>query len=169
MLRVTVTHGGRAGDSDLELARLGLRFQEDAASDPLTTAEANALIEELRVYRDADGNGTFEPAVDTLVATVPTLALTDGVQTVGLPDGDPNVRVTFGTPASFFVVAQLTADASEQGPNQFRVVHLGMGPSATHAEDAAADIVLAPIGPSDFQSDIVGRITPVELSGFTVE
>ena len=122
MLRVTVTHGGRAGDSDLELARLGLRFQEDAASDPLSTAEANALVEELRVYRDANGNGTFDPGTDTLVATIPTLALTNGVQTIAFTDGDPNVQVAFGAPATFFVVAQLTANASEQAPNQFRVV-----------------------------------------------
>ena len=65
MLRLTVTHGGRAGDSDLELARLGLRFQENEPTDPLSTAEANALVEELRVYRDANGNGTFDPGSDT--------------------------------------------------------------------------------------------------------
>ena len=48
MLRATVTHLGRAGDGPLELALLGLLFEE-SPGDPLTTAEANALIESLRV------------------------------------------------------------------------------------------------------------------------
>jgi VCBS repeat protein len=165
-LRLTATHGGRAGDSDLELASLGLRFLGD---DALTTAQANALIEELRVYRDANGNGTFDPGTDTLVATVPTLALTNGVQTVPFTDGDPNVRVAQGASAAFFVVVQLTANASEQAPNQFRVVHLATGASPTHAEDASADVGLSTAGPADFTSGLVGPVTPVELTGFTVE
>ena len=61
------------------------------------------------------------------MATIATLALTNGVQTIPFADGDPNVQVPFGTPATFFVVAQLTANASEQAPNQFRVVHLATG------------------------------------------
>jgi hypothetical protein len=166
MLRVTVTHGGRAGDSDLELARLGLRFRAD---DLLTTAQANALVEELRVYRDANGNGTFDLATDTLVTTVPTLALTNGVQTILFADGDPNVQVAFGAPAAFFVVAQLTANASEQAPNQFRVVHLATGASRTVAEDRSSDDVLQTACPADFESRIIGPVVPVELMGFTIE
>jgi hypothetical protein len=165
-LRLTVTHGGRAGDSDLELARLGLRFR---AADLLTSTEANALVEELRVYRDGNGNGTFDPGTDTLVTTVATLALTNGVQTIPFADGDPNVRVAFGAPAAFFVVVQLTANASEQVPNQFRIAHLATGPSATLAEDASADLPLRAACPADFESRIIGPVVPVELMGFTVE
>ena len=167
ILRVTVTHGGRAGDSDLELARLGLLFEEEPG-DPLTSAEANALVEELRIYRDANGNGIFEPGVDTLVASVPTLALTAGVQTVTFPDGDPNVQVAFGTPRAFFVVAQLTGNANQQVPHQFRVTHLATGPSATRAEDRNADIPLTIGCPSDFPSRLIIAV-PVELMDFTIE
>jgi hypothetical protein len=167
ILRLTVTHGGRAGDSDLELARLGLLFEEDLG-DRLTSAEANALVEELRIYRDADGNGTFEPGTDTLVATVPTIALTNGVQTVTFADGDPNVQVAFGTPRTYFVVAQLTGNASQQVPHQFRLTHLATGPSATQAEDRSNDIPLTIACPADFPSRLI-IATPVELIGFTVE
>ena len=167
ILRLTVTHGGRAGDSDLELARLGLLFEEEPG-DPLTSAEANALVEELRVYRDANGNGTFEPGIDTLVATVPTLALTAGVQTLTFSDGDPNVQVAFGSPRTFFVVAQLTGNANQQVPHQFRATHLATGPSATRAEDRNADIPLMIACPADFPSRLIVAV-PVELIDFTIE
>jgi len=166
ILRVTVTHGGRVGDSDAELARLGLLFEE-GPGDPLTTAEANALVEELRVHRDIDGNGTFDPGTDVLVATVPTL--TGGVQTVTLPDGDPNLQVALGAPRSFFVVVQLTANASQQAPNQFRVTHLGIGPSATQAEDRSADFPLSTACPADVTTVMIGPVVPVELMRFTIE
>ena len=167
MLRIDATHLGRAGDSPAELASLGLLFEE-AAGDPLTSAEANALIENLLVYRDANGNGTFDPGVDVLVATVPTLALTNGIQTVTFADGDPNVQVALGTPRTYFVVTELTAIASGQVPNQFRVTHLGTGPSASAAEDRTYDIRLRLACPTDVPSGI-RIITPVELIGFTVE
>lgn len=168
IFRLTVTHAGRAGDANLELARIGLLLEEDLG-DPLSTAEANALIAELRVYRDTNGNGTFDPGTDTLITTVPNLALTAGVQTIALPDGDPNLQVAFGTPQTYFVVAQLTGTASQQAPNQFRVTHLAIGPSATQAEHAPSDTPLAVACPADFASRVIGPVTPVELMGFTVE
>jgi len=79
------------------------------------------------------------------------------------------VRVAQGTSAAFFLVVQLTANASEQAPNQFRVVHLATGASPTRAEDASADVGLSAAGPADFTSGLVGPVTPVELTGFTIE
>jgi uncharacterized membrane protein (DUF2068 family) len=168
MLTVVATHNGRAGDGDLELARLGLLFEE-APGDPLTSAEANAVIESLQIYRDANGSGSFEPATDVLVTQVLTLALVNGVQTVTFTDGDPGVQVAFGTPRTYFVVTQLTSNASQQTPNQFRVTHLGLGPSASAAEDRTYDIPLRPACPADVSSSVLGPITPVELLGFDVE
>jgi hypothetical protein len=167
MLRVVATHRGRAGDGSLELASLGLLFEE-AAGDPLTSAEANAVIESLRVYRDVNGSGVFEPGTDVLVADVPTLALAAGVQTVPFTDGDANVEIAFGAPRTYFVVVALTSDASTQTPNTFRMTLLGLGPSASRAEDRTYDIPLAPACPADVASAFMGA-TPVTLTGFTVE
>jgi hypothetical protein len=168
MLRLTVTHGGRSGDSDAELARIGLLFEE-GPGDPLTSLEANLLVEELRVYRDSNGNAAFDPGIDTLVTTVPTLALTAGVHTIVLPDGDPNLQVALGAPRTFFVVAQITANADQQVPNQFRVTHLALGPSATQAEDRAADTPLTTACPADVTTVMIGPVVPVELTRFTIE
>jgi FG-GAP-like repeat len=153
-LRLDAAHLGRTGDHQLELASLGLLF-EQAPGAPLTTSEANALVESLRVYRDENGNGAFDPAADTLVVSLPTLFLAGGVQTLLLPDGDPTVEVSPGAPRTFFVVAELTPNASQQAPNHFRVTHLGLGPLASTAEDRDFDFPLRPACPADFASGIV--------------
>ena len=168
MLRVFATHLGRVGDGDLELARFGVRVEE-GPGDPYTTAEANAVIEALRVYRDANGNGVFDLGTDVQVAIVDQLALTGGAQAIAFADGDPGVQVAPGPSRTYFVIAELTADASEHAPNNFRLVHLGVGPFAGAAEDRAHDIPLRPACPTDMPSSVVVPITPVELSGFEVE
>ena len=167
MLRATVRHLGRGGDGPLELASLGLRFEE-SPGDPLTTAEANALVESLRVYRDANGNGVFEPATDVLVTTIGTLALTAGVQVVPFTDGDANVQVALGSPRDYFVVVELTANASGQVPNQLMVTLLQEGPSASRLEDATFDVPLRLACPADVSSAIKQAV-PVELMRFEIE
>jgi hypothetical protein len=167
MLRAVATHLGRAGDGSLELATLGIKF-EQAAGNPLTNAEANALIESLRIYQDSNGSGVFEPGADVQVLTVPTLALVGGVLLVPLDDGDPGVQVGFGTPRTYFVVTELTANASTQSPNLFRVRLLGLGPWASTAEDRTYDIALEPACPADVASSVMGAI-PVTLMRFSVE
>ncbi len=168
LLRLDLRHLGRTGDSDLELVSLGLLFEE-GPGDPLTTAEANLLIEGLRVYRDANGNGVFEPGVDALVSTLGTLALVAGVQTLSFTDADPQVQVPAGASRTFFAVAELTADASTQVPAQFRVTHLATGAAASRVEDGAYDLALSLACPVDVASATVGPITPVELQRFSIE
>lgn len=166
LLRVVAAHLGRAGDHDAELASLGLLLEE-STGDPLTTAEANALIASLRIYRDANGDGVFDPG-DALVANVTDLVLTAGVQRVAFADGDAGVQLALGTPRTYFVVVELTGDANQQTPHQLRVTHLGLGPSASVAEDRAFDIPLVPACPADVSSSIKQAV-PVELMGFSVE
>jgi hypothetical protein len=146
VLRIVAAHRGRVGDTDAELTTFELLFEE-SAGDPLTTAEANRLIESLHVYRD-DASGTFEAGADTLVATVDTLSLAGGAQTITFTDGDPKARLTWGAPLTTFAVVELTHDASSQTPNQFRVTHVtdlsgstGLDTTST-AEDRDHDIPL---------------------------
>ncbi len=122
LLKIDATHRGRTGDTDVELVTFDLLFEE-TAGDPLLSAEANALIANLHIYLD-DGSGVFEALSDTLVTTVGSLSLTAGVQTVSFIDNDPNVEVVFGTSRTYFVVAEMTANASSQVPTIFRMTHL---------------------------------------------
>jgi len=135
LLEIVMTHRGRTGDNDEELATLALLFEE-APGDPLSSAEANALIDTLAVYRDT-GSGVFEAGSDTLVASVDSLSLTDGMQRLILPDGHVGAQVVHGTPGTFFAVVTLTSDARSQTPYRFQVTHL-TEPSST-AEDRATD------------------------------
>ncbi|MCP4664934.1 MAG: DUF11 domain-containing protein, partial [Deltaproteobacteria bacterium] len=142
LLAIAATHRGRGGDHDLELVTFELVFQK-AAGDPLSSAEANAVIENLFIYRDdplgADP-GNFDPA-DPLVSTIATLTVSgSGLQVVSFIDGDPNLQVAFGTPRSYFAAVELTATAAAQVPNSFRITHLTETTSA--GEDRDFDIPL---------------------------
>jgi hypothetical protein len=139
MLRIVASHRGRDGDADEELATLDLLLEE-SAGDPLTSMEANALIENLRIHVD-DGSGVFESASDPLVIAVGTLSLSAGQQTITFNDGDQSLRVVHGTQRTYFVVAELTSNAHGQSPNSFRVTHITEESST--AEDRDHDIPLS--------------------------
>jgi hypothetical protein len=139
VLKITMAHRGRTGDTDAELATLELLFEE-SPGDPLTSNEANAVIDKLHVYLD-NGSETFESTLDTLVTTLDTLSLTNGKQTVTFTDGDPKVQVTCCTPRTYFVAPELALDAYFQSPNQFQLTHVTEGSST--AEDQANDLPLS--------------------------
>jgi hypothetical protein len=155
VLRIDAIHRGRAGDSDAEIVSLELRF-EDGASTPLTSIQANDLVNTLSVRLD-DGDGVFQLLADVAVGpTIGTLALTGGVQTVAFSDGDPNVAIAHGTPRSYFVVLDLAADASAQTPSQLEVFHVVS--SSSTAEDAASDLPLVLEGADDVSTGSVAAL-----------
>ena len=142
LLRVTVGHNGRSGDNAVELSSFALMLEENPG-DPLTTAEANGLIDSVAVYLD-DGSGVFEAANDTQVAITDTLTLVNGQFSLTFADGDANVQVAHGTTRDYFVVTALTAVATNQSPNSFYLTHLTAPNNSliSTAEDADFDIPL---------------------------
>ena len=92
------------------------------------------------------------------MASVGTLSLTAGKQTLTLPDSDAGAQVVFGTPGTFFAAVTLTSDAQSQTPHWFRVTH-GTESSST-AEDRAADIPLVLEYAPDVSSRIVLAASP---------
>ena len=124
---ITVTHKGRSTDPDIYLVSFDLLFEVTAGS-PLTTVQANSLIEVIRVYAD-DGSGSLEIGTDTLVADISTLNLKDGLAdeghlTVDLPLYSTPTLLTPGDSITYFVVLQLTSNASSQTPSSFMVSHV---------------------------------------------
>ena len=143
VLSIEAQHRGRFGDSQIELVTFEFLI-DDGFGTPLTSTQANNIIENLYIYRDANDNGTYEGGVDTKVATVSTLSLVGGKQVVTFNDGDPNV--TLAAPGgdfegTFFVVPQVTGSADTQTPNTFSITHLTE--SSSTAEDAVNDIPLS--------------------------
>ena len=110
VLKIVMDHRGRSGDAAVELASLQLRFEaDDGGSRVLTSGEANALIDELRIYLD-DGDGVFDPADDSLVSTFDTLSLdASGEQAFSIPDDTADAQLAFGSSRTFFAATLLTA------------------------------------------------------------
>ncbi|GAB4140964.1 MAG: hypothetical protein Tsb009_10530 [Planctomycetaceae bacterium] len=136
VLKITATHNGRMGDSDLEIATFELRF-ERTPGVPLTTTEVNSLIFDLDIFLD-DGDGIFNELNDTLLTTIDPLGLDlDGDLTVAFNDGDPNVQIAFGTPRVYFVAVETAVNAFLLNPKTFRITHVTEASST--AEDASVD------------------------------
>ena len=118
LLSTELRVNGRPGDSVGRADTLELEFFDTDGEDVLSSAAANALFDELRVYRDEDESGTFDPTLDTLVLTLPTLSLSGGALSVALPASEPSTVVA--RPATFFVVALMAPDAGDQGGRTLR-------------------------------------------------
>jgi hypothetical protein len=120
LVKVVLTHNGVAGDRDLEWSTCDLHLLRGDCTTPLTTGEANALIENLRIRLD-DGDGIFETG-DGTVADVASLSLdANGTQAISFSDGDADVQVGGGGSKTYWISALTTDDASIQSPNQFCV------------------------------------------------
>jgi hypothetical protein len=115
LLQVEFAHNGLAGEHDLELNRFDLMLTRDDCATALTTTEANAILDNLRVRLD-DGDGIFETA-DTLVADVDSLSLVGGVENVLFTNEDSNVRLAWGSTSSYWISVVTAADAASQDPN----------------------------------------------------
>jgi FG-GAP-like repeat len=142
VLRVAVSHRGIAGDSAVQLGELKLRL-ETSAGAPLTTAQANALLDKVAVHLDADGSGIFDPALDPAVATVTQLTVTDGVLTFPFTGSVPaSIQVAPGATRTYFVVIKMAAAATAQAPTAVRVTHRSLGPGSTVLRDAGSAAAL---------------------------
>ena len=174
LFQIDLEHRGRAGDSDVELATIELRF-EDGASLPLSSAQANALIEKLELFVD-NGSGSFEPGTDTLVEQLSTLTLTNGATSIALVSGNPDAQAAFGATQRYFVVATMTGDADLQTPDSFEAFHLTEASSTGRDANAstvpltleyAADASTGTVD-TDISSATCTAPFTLDLEGFTV-
>ncbi len=168
LLRVKAVHNGRVGDHDIELTSFDILLEE-SDGDPLTTAEANALIENLSIYLD-DGSGIFESGSDTLVTTIGSLNLTSGVQTFLFADGDTNVQISFTDGSrEYFIVVEIAADpASDPDWNNVETLQATLLHETSTAEDRDYDIPLTQDCRIDVTADVdVNVIVPKPTSTAT--
>jgi hypothetical protein len=126
LMQVIFTHNGIAADPDLELSKWELELHRSDCSTALTSSEANAFIDSLRVRLD-DGDGVFETdGSDALVSggDISTLSLTDGVQTVVFANDDINVQTDqdVAPNRTYWISILTTNNASSQTPNNFCLV-----------------------------------------------
>jgi len=144
LLAIDFTHNGITGDNNMELATIELLLEGSTGSfNPLTTAEAQAIIQNIHIYLD-DGSTAFESGSDTLVTSVTqgSISLTAGVMAITLTDGDVNALLTQADGSKrFFVVVELDAglegDAARNGITQIRLTHITENSST--AQDTTND------------------------------
>ncbi len=125
--RVLPAHEGSWDDDlDMEMRVVWLTF-EDGAGTPLTSTQANDIVDRVQVWADVDG-GDFDPLADALLVSDETISLTTGGRLqVDIPHHGANPRVGYGDLQAFFIVLQMTPDASSHTPSTFQVKH---GPGA---------------------------------------
>lgn len=143
LLSVEMTHLGRSGEHDEELASFELLLESEPGV-PMTTAHANATINTISIYLDT-GDGVWTHGVDSLITTVGTLSLDNGAQTVDFTDGSSHCRLSPGESKLYFVAIQTTLNASQQSPNTMVVSHLTdatTNSAISTAEDRLYDIPL---------------------------
>ena len=142
MLRVDLSSRGVAGNNNARLDSLSLLF-EASPGVPLTTAQANALIDNLYIYADTNNSGSYEAGSDLSIALIPSLTLNAGKFTAVVSSNLPLAQIAPGTTRSFFVVPQLAANASSQAPNAFRITNVMQGSGNTTARDAFSSELLS--------------------------
>ncbi|NCC52287.1 MAG: DUF11 domain-containing protein [Spartobacteria bacterium] len=122
VFKVTLTHGGRAAQTNYqEWASLAMRLGSDEGA-PLLAAQMDDLFNRVIIYLD-DGSGTFDPAVDTAIwtANYPSVSFpfNDSALFISLPDGQNDFWVAAGTSKVYFVELAMRPDAHTAYPNRF--------------------------------------------------
>jgi len=135
-----IRNNGQVGDHDLELTGLNLLFEEPGVG-PLSSAQANALIERMEVYIDTNDDLIWEEGVDTLLATDTYLSLVDGELELPIPAGAAGNTVPSGDTLYFCVVLKTTDDASTHDPSRIL-----MSFTDTSCKDRNRDIPLTGTG-----------------------
>ncbi|MCO5190902.1 MAG: VCBS repeat-containing protein [Anaerolineae bacterium] len=158
LLKITAIHNGRQGDEAIELETLALRF-EDQGGTPLTTADANALIDNVSLYLD-NGDGSFVIGEDTSVTSIETINLSDGVMSWSLPSGETLIQFESQVSRTYFLVVKLTTASASHMPNQFQVTHLT---NAINDETSTAIYQNRPLQADlSISPDVVSRLIQVE-------
>ncbi len=118
LLKVVVEHNGISGDSDIEVNKLTFLL-EDSAGDPLTTAEAQTIFENLYVYYSSDGTWT---AGDTPMVTISNsdIHFDLGYQEFHLLDGHIYSKIPQATSSkTYFLVAEMKSNAGSSSIKNF--------------------------------------------------
>lgn len=127
LMEIAPNHLGRSGDLALELEWLNLAFERENGT-PMDEIEINALVERLYVFHDSNANSILEIGVDPLLAVEATIEMVSpGYVQLPIPHGSVNPPLIPSPREYFFLVAEMTDDASSVFPSCFRAVHMAGG------------------------------------------
>ena len=122
---------GRDGDAAAELA-FGDLYLTDGFATPLDDGTAALAFASLALWRD-DGDNVFDAGLDSPVVTATTFSLVDGVLSLALPGGDPDLQVAPGETGRFYFVATIADSAFADGVTDVGIdLELESGAVAVH-------------------------------------
>ena len=147
-----------AGDADVRVNRVELTFL-DQAGNRLDATTVNQRIAQLGIFREANGDGLFDPAADYPVAVLDQFALdANGVLSIQLPiDPVLGERVPYGAQGTYYVGVVLGGECSDQGApfydhqNARRFAELGI-PTFACTPDLFPELMAAAIQRQDLNS-----------------
>lgn len=116
MAVLRLAHRGRPSDADVRLGRVELTFQDEAGAR-LDAAAVNQNIAQLGVFREATGDGLFDPDSDYPVVQLDQFVLDEnGVLPIQFPiDPVLGERVPFGALGTYYIGVVLGGECSDQG------------------------------------------------------
>ena len=139
-----------AGANDIELESVNVRFELNSGAAPLSTAQAQALFDEILLVADNQSRGTqglYQAAIDsyTLTSIEGTNIILDSSGTITLPVLDPEAAeatVSAGASRTYFIAARLGQSAHGTDSFTARII-----PSShTVWREAGSDVVQPPQG-----------------------
>mgnify|MGYP002619894864 CR=1 FL=1 len=165
VLRIRPLHEGLVDDADIQITSFSLRFVEPNGT-PYASADVNGMLDSLTVYFD-NGNGIFEPGSDTVVETISTFSLTDGLMSVDFDDDDPIMRLAFGEERDYWIAVTAQPDGSSAlALPRFRIVHVTEASST--AIDGNSDLPLSMAFTPNTASSVVQVIDPASTPLITL-
>ncbi len=160
LLTLNAASRARAGEGDIVLSSVTLRFEDDA-SNPLTSEQLAGLVQRLTLHLD-DGDREFEPLGDAWLVSLVDVELSAGELTLEIPEGARGFGP--GRARTFHVGVRMAAGAGNQGMTDFRVRVVGQDAqgvrhgSAVSIEDAR--IVGTPVVSATCPADVTGSNNP---------
>ena len=157
LFKMTGSYSGNSENRRVKVNDFWLNF-EASPEVPLDSAQLNALLSNLSVYRD-DGDLSFNPATDTPIVTTDSLVVANGYLHFVLPDN----AVTFSDSAyeaqpTYFVVARIAPTAATATPHQFIATFTNDGAYKPNCQDV---LDLTPIAPELPPGVATGLVTLV--------
>lgn len=142
LFRLTLTPRGQITENEVELAAIELLLEE-APADPLTSAEAEAVLTQIEILRDHPTGGTpgvLDPADVSLVTLGDFVLSPTGRLLVSIPDNTALASVAQGASGVFFVTATTVSSYASLAIRDLRITHLTE--STSRGEDLFYDTEL---------------------------
>ncbi|MEW6102290.1 MAG: DUF2341 domain-containing protein, partial [bacterium] len=153
VLRISMTHNGVSNAGYIEFGSITIKLTSDESGNkPLTTEDGTNTFERIALYRDDNGDGTWNDTTIVGSVTYENLSFSGGFQVINFTDGDENVKGTGNTTIYYFLCVKIRDNAHSYATNTFKVFFDG---DQSIVEDKRDDIRLDMVSVSTVSSTLL--------------